>query len=303
MNANWSLFNDVQYRRVQYTMDGFEDNPGLYIRRHFQFINPKTGISFNDVHTHAYISYGFVGKEPNRDDFEAAVTDQPKPEFLHDFEAGIERKLKLYAWSATLYYMLYKDQLVLTGKVNSEGSYTRVNVPASYRMGLELTGSVQVKPWLLLQANATFSRNKIRQFTEYIDNYDNGKQEVFQYTQTAISFSPAVISAFTVGVQPIKNLSLTLENKYVSKQYLDNTQNTDRSLAAYFAGNFRMAYTAKKIIFPEWDLILQINNLYNTTYMSNGATYPYIYDGVLVNDNYYYTMAKINFLAGLKIRF
>lgn len=303
LNKQFSLFNDVQYRHVHYTMEGFVDNPSLHIQRNFQFINPKTGISFNDAHTHAYFSYGFAGKEPNRDDFEAAIEEQPRAEFLHDFEWGIERKMKNYRWGATVYYMLYKNQLVLTGKVNTEGSYTRINVPSSYRLGVELTGALKINDWLNINANATFSRNKIKQFTEYIDNYDNGKQEVVQHNHTDISFSPSIISALSIDLQPIKNLSLSLESKYVSDQFLDNTQNEDRILPGYFNENFRITYSAKKFIFRAWDLILQINNLFNQAYQSNGATYPYIYNGELMNDNYYYPMAGTNFLLGLKISF
>ncbi len=303
INNQWSIFNDVQYRHVRYEMDGFEDNPTLNINRQFNFINPKTGISFNDAKTHAYLSYALAGKEPNRDDFEASLTEQPKPEYLHDFEAGIDQKMNRFTASATFYYMLYKDQLVLTGKINKEGSYTRVNVPNSYRLGLELQGAAQLLEWLELRTNATFSRNKIKEFTEYIDDYDNGTQQIVQHEHADISFSPAIVGALSLGIKPVKNIYISLDSKYVGKQYLDNTQNDARILKAYFHEDARIVYSPRKSIFSACTLILQVNNIFNHIYESNGATYPYIYDKNLVNDNYYYPMAGTNFLLGLNIKF
>lgn len=303
INNLWSIFNDVQYRHVRYEMDGFEDNPTLYINRQFNFINPKTGISFNNAKTHAYLSYALAGKEPNRDDFEAALTEQPKPEYLHDFEAGIDKKLNRFSWGATMYYMLYKDQLVLTGKINSEGSYTRVNVPNSYRLGLELQGAAQLFDWLEVRANATFSRNKIKEFTEYIDDYDDGTQQIIQHSNTDISFSPAIVSMLSLGIKPVKNIYISLDSKYVGLQYLDNTQNDARSLKAYFNEDVRIAYNPHIHFLSACTIVLQINNVLNHIYESNGATYPYIYDTKLVNDNYYYPMAGTNFLLGLNIKF
>lgn len=303
LNQNWSIFNDVQYRHVNYDMNGFQDNPTLFIHRQFNFINPKTGISFNNSKIHAYLSYALAGKEPNRDDFEASEAEQPKPEFLHDFEAGFYKKMNRISVAATLYYMLYTDQLVLTGKINQEGSYTRVNVPHSYRLGLELQATAKPVDWLELSANATFSRNKIKEFFEYIDNYDDGTQQIIQHSNTDISFSPSVVGAFSIRIQPLKNISIAFDSKYAGKQYLDNTQNNLRSLDPYFYEDARIVFNPKIKIFSACTFILQVNNVFNHIYENNGATYPYFYEGKLVNDNYYYPMAGTNFLLGLNVKF
>ena len=144
LNNKWNTFADMQYRHVIHDMKGFEDNPTLFIKRDFNFFNPKAGISYNYNGWNAYLSYAMAHKEPNRDDFEASLQQQPNAETLHDFEAGIERKQKNYNFSATLYYMLYKNQLVLTGKINDVGSYTRINVPNSYRAGIELQAGADI---------------------------------------------------------------------------------------------------------------------------------------------------------------
>src|SRR6185436_3934702 len=118
-----------------------------------------------------------AGKEPNRDDLEAGNTQQPKAELLQDLEMGIERKKDNYSFAVNLYYMHYHNQLVLTGKINDVGAYTRTNIPKSYRAGIELQGKTKLTRWMNIAANLSFSENKIRNFTEYLDDYDNGGQQ------------------------------------------------------------------------------------------------------------------------------
>ncbi|BAV08273.1 iron complex outermembrane recepter protein [Filimonas lacunae] len=306
LNRNWSLFGDLQYRHVQYNIDGFESNPGLFIKRNFNFINPKAGISYNRNGWNAYFSYALANKEPNRTDFEAQQVQQPKKETLHDFELGVERKQGRYNWGATVYYMLYKDQLVLTGARNDVGAYTRINTPNSYRLGLELQGGVVLNKWLNIQANTTISRNKIKAFTSYIDEYDgNGKllgQQATAYSNTDISFSPAIIVGGSINLTPVKNLELSLLSKYVGKQYLDNTQDNERKLNDYYVQDARVIWTVKHFLFNEWNFTGQVNNLFNRKYEANGANYPGIYDGTPTNYIYYSTMAGTNFMLGVNIK-
>ena len=196
-SAYWNLFTDMQYRHVQHKMNGFSNNPSLFINRKFDFFNPKAGIMYNKNGWQSYFSYALANKEPNRDDFEAGITHQPKKETLHDFEAGIEKRTAKFHAGATLYYMQYKDQLVLTGKINDVGAYTRTNVPDSYRAGVELQGGYIFSKWINAVANISFSRNKIKAFTEYLDDYDvdfnSLDQKAILHEKTDIAFSPSVV--------------------------------------------------------------------------------------------------------------
>ena len=301
-NPNWNIFADVQYRHVQHEMNGFKDNPGLYINRKFNFINPKAGISYFNKGYHAYISYAVANREPNRDDFEAGITEQPTHETLHDVEAGLDKKTAKYNWGVTFYYMNYNNQLVLTGKINDVGSYTRTNVPNSFRMGAELQGGAVFTNWLNIGANVTLSRNKIKSFTEYIDNWDDGKQQSIEHRNTDISFSPAITGSGNVTFIPVKNGELTFLSKYVGRQYMDNTQNKARSLNAYYVQDVRAVYTINNLLFKQWTVMLQVNNVLNKKYEPNGYTYAYYYEGALVNDNYYYPMAGTNFMLTLNVK-
>ena len=301
INSSWNLFGDLQYRYVRHEMDGFDGNPDLFITRDFQFLNPKAGISYFHKGWDAYVSYALAHKEPNRDDFQAGLTQQPEPETLHDFEAGISKKNRRFHISGTLYAMIYKNQLVLTGKLNDVGNYTRVNVPNSYRLGMELEGTVIVNKWLRASANLSFSKNKIKEFTEYLDDYDNGGQVAVSHHNTDISFSPSLIGGATLSFYPVRNLELSALSKYVGKQYMDNTQNNARSLGDFYTEDLRGILTVPHLLFHEWQVILQVNNLFNRLYEPNGSTYPYISGGAIVNDNYYYPMARTNFMIALNV--
>ena len=202
--------------------------------------------------------------------------------------------------------MLYKDQLVLTGKINDVGSYTRINVPNSYRAGIELQAGVAVNSWLNANGNVTFSSNKIKSFTEYLDEYDADYnyigQQAVEHKNTDISFSPNTIAAGTITFIPLKNMQLNFVSKYVSKQYMDNTQNNNRMLPSYFTEDFRLNYSLYKKLFNQIDFIVAVNNIFNKLYEPNANTYPYVYDGEVVNDNYYYPAAPANFMVGVNIK-
>jgi iron complex outermembrane receptor protein len=299
---NWTGFLDLQYRHVDYTTEGFRYNPTLAVEAKYNFFNPKAGISYNRGPWKAYLSYAIANKEPNRDDFEAGVSQRPKPERLNDFELGIEQAKSKFRWAATLYYMNYKDQLVLTGKINDVGAYTRTNIPESYRAGLELQGVVQINKWMNATANLALSRNKVKNFTEYIDDYDNGGQIANNYSSADIAYSPAVVGAASINFTPTPALEISLPAKYVSRQYLDNTGNSQRALRSFFVQDLRAIYTIKRKMPKEISIIGQVNNIFGRNYEPNGYTFSYFWGGETTTENYYFPMAGTNVMVGLNIR-
>lgn len=299
---NWTYFYDLQFRHVKYNINGFEANPSLMIKNNFNFFNPKAGISYTKNGWKGYFSYSLGQHEPNRDDFEANMNEQPKPEKLNDFELGIEKGKSSYSWAADLYYMRYKDQLVLTGKINNVGAYTRTNIPNSYRLGIELQGTANCNSWFNLAANLTLSKNKVLNFTEYIDDYDNGGQKINQYSSTDIAFSPNIIAGATLNFLPTKKFQISLLSKYVGKQYLDNTQHEDRKLNDFYVQDVRAIYTFNYKFLKETNLTFQVNNIFNKKYEPNGYTYNYFSNGMLSVNNYYFPMAGTNFMIAVNIK-
>lgn len=297
-------FLDVQYRHIGYDIRGFDDNPSLFQDNRYDFFNPKAGLSYAlSAGARAYISYAVASKEPNRDDFDANQTETPGAEHMGDLEAGYDLGTQDAHLHANLYYMHYHDQLVLTGKINDVGAYTRTNIPRSYRLGVELSADKRFAHIWTISANAAFSRNKIRDFTEYIDDYDDGGQKAVAHGQTDISFSPAAVAGAALSAEPLKSLVLTLRGKYVSRRYLDNTSQKSRSLDPYLTNSLEAHYTWT----PRWISAIvfhaMIDNLFNVRYLTNGYTYTYIENGKEVTENAYFPQAGINFLAGIDVSF
>lgn len=303
-NNRWKLFADVQYRFVNYKIDGFRNNPGVSVNENWNFINPKAGISYQHQNWSGFLSYAVGNKEPNRDDFEAGLTQLPRREQLHDVELNISKKelLPNMQASLTLYYMRYKDQLVLTGKVNDVGAYTRTNIPNSYRAGAELELNYRYKKGNIRYSGA-FSQNRLIDFTEYIDNYDDGTQQAIVRGNTAIAFSPKFVQFLSVSYQPVRQLELEWMAKHVSRQYLDNSEQRSRSLDPYINNDVRASYllTVGKVL-KEVRLALQVNNVLNSMYEPNGYTFSYIAGGAFTTENFYYPMAGRNFMLALNIK-
>ncbi len=301
INKNFQTFADLQVRNINYTINGFRYNPDLKIKTNYFFFNPKAGITYTKNIYKAYASYGRAVKEPNRDDFEAALNALPKPEKLNDIEAGIESNKANVKLGANLYYMFYKDQLVLTGKINDVGAYTRTNIPTSYRAGVELFGSAVLNKIFSLNGNVTFSKNKVKSFTEYFDDYDNGGQGFKFYKEADISFSPNIISSFSLNINPTTNVLLILTGKYVGEQFLDNTSNKNRRLKDYYTQDVKLSYTLKGTNFSEVNFFAQAINIFSRKYEPNGYTFSYVAGGKLTTENFYFPMAPANFVFGINI--
>lgn len=225
----FNIFADLQYRNVYYSYFGKDEagNPAQQNAR-LEFFNPKLGLTYNiDSKSNVYASVAVGHKEPNRRDFtDSNINTRPKSEQLTDFEFGYRTQQEVFSMGLNGFAMLYKDQLINTGKLNDVGGQTRQNVPDSYRLGLELDGRWQILKNLSWSATATLSRNKIKEFTEYIyDDADaSGKTFVTNtYKNTDISYSPTLILSSEIAYNPIKNAEIALISKYVGKQYLDNT--------------------------------------------------------------------------------
>jgi iron complex outermembrane receptor protein len=298
LTKHLQTFVDLQVRKVNYTINGFKYNPSLIVDQDYTFFNPKAGLTYSWNKMQAYVSYGRAAKEPNRDDFESNSADMAKPEKLDDFEAGLENKTTSSSWGINLYYMNYKDQLVLTGKINDVGAYTRTNIPKSYRAGLELQGSTVFSKWLSAAATLTLSENKVKNFTEYIDDYDNGGQQTKFYKNPDIAFSPSVISSYTINITPIEKTEINLVGKYVGRQFLDNTSQKSRSLDDFYVQDIRLNYTWKQHAL----VFFQVNNLFSKKYEPNGYTFSYVYGGEQTTENYYFPMAPINWVLGVNIK-
>lgn len=309
--SNTNLFVDLQVRKVLYSFLGFNE---LYEKQmqevDYTFFNPKIGFNIELKRGFdAYASVGVGNKEPNRDDFvQSTPQSRPQSEQLTDLETGLNFSNTQFKAGLNGYYMQYKNQLVLNGEVNDVGAYNRVNVPNSRRMGLELDLNYKMLKWFEVSGNIAFSENTIAKFTEYLDSsnadYSVYKQVTREYTNTDISFSPSTVSSLVFTFLPVKNFKISLINKNVGRQYLDNTSNLKRSLDPYSVFDLNMNYSIKTKLVPEMTLMLAVYNLLNAQYLTNGYTYSYYYDSARLSTfNFVAPAAPVNFLTGISLRF
>jgi iron complex outermembrane receptor protein len=253
-----------------------------------------------------YTSFGVSQREPDRDNFvDADPGKTPKPEKLIDFEAGYEFRSTKFLFKGNLFYMNYIDQLILTGKINDVGDAVMINVPKSYREGIELESGIQILKNLSWYGNITFSRNIIPKFTDYTDNWDTGLQDAVTLTNKTISFSPSTVASGIIDFEPIRNIHLSLNSKYVGKQYIDNTQSPDRMLNSYFVQNLSLLYNMKNKLklFKEITFQFAVNNLFNEKYESNAWVYKYVSDGSKNVVDGYFPQAGTNVMFKIGIKF
>ena len=196
-----NAYLDLQYRHVGYDFLGF-NNEGENVDQSasLSFFNPKAGFYYQlNPRSNLYASFAVAQREPNRNDYVESTEDsRPKPEKLYNTEAGYQRQWNKAALALNVYHMYYRDQLALNGAINDVGANTRINIDKSYRLGLEVEGGVEVSSGLRLDANATFSRNRVVAFTEFVDEYDDSfswlGQQAIEREDTDLSFSPSLIA-------------------------------------------------------------------------------------------------------------
>ncbi len=301
----WNFMGDVQWRYVAYETEGIDnDLTPFEISEKFNFINPKLGTRYDiDEQNNVYFYAGLGSKEPARRDFvDAPDGYAPTFETMINTELGYTFRNDQFTVNVNGYFMKYRDQLVLTGQLNDVGASVRTNVPNSYRLGVESDVEWMASQKLSFYANLTLSRNKIETYTELIYDYTDGFEVVEeQLDDTDIGFSPSVIGAFKINWIPIVNGQVSLISKYVGGQFLDNTQNNNRSLDPYSTTDLKLAYILRNSLFKEIELSLLLNNVFNAMYSSNGYTFSYI-AGETVTENFLYPQAGVNFLASIRVK-
>ncbi len=302
-----NLFADLQYRKINYKIDGIDDDlRGISQEHDFNFFNPKLGVFYQAAHNQElYLSFAIANREPNRSNYVDADPSAKQPVFetLRNWEFGYNYKSSAFSFSANYYYMCYKNQLVLTGEINDVGAPIMVNVDKSFRTGIELQAGVKITNNLQWNGNSTFSINKINDFTEYVDNWDTWGQVTFELGTTDLAFSPNVVANSQFVFTPVKNLNLAFVSSYVGKQFIDNTSNENRILDAYFVNNLKADYSFNTNLFEKITLYLMLNNLFNERYESNAWVYSYLLGGERFKMDGYFPQAGTHFMFGVDFKF
>ena len=319
INERWDVFGDIQYRHVGYKTDGindkfYDDESGYYnqkldIDEKYDFLNPKAGFSWNLNGHRVYGSVAISHREPERNNFtDNGSYPAPKAESLVDYELGYTFNSDIFRVGVNLYYMDYKDQFVQTGLKSDIGENLTTNIKDSYRTGIELQAGIDPTSWLTIEGNVALSTNNIKDFDEVVEDWDNGSQTI-HYDNSTLAFSPSTILNGFVTLHH-KGWKAVWHTNFVSRQYLDNTENADRSLPCFSVSDAMLSYTLKpKKVMKEAIFGLNFNNLFNRRYAASGWVYSAIYaSGGHPNDNRYYQigfipMAGFTMTANVTVKF
>ncbi len=338
-DEHWNMFAEVQYRHVGYKTDGYNDKfidnkDGTYgkhyldIDKKYDFFNGKVGFSYRFGQHRVYGSIAQAHREPERNNFtDNGNYPTPKAEQLLDNEVGYQFDNSSFRAGVNFYYMTYKDQFVQTGALSDIGEKLTTNIDKSYRMGVELTAGWDIAPWLTIEGNAALSKNKVKDFTEYVEDWDdwqgnpdaakyhcdgNGDElREFHYDNSTLAFSPSVILNGFINLH-YQGWQAVWHTNYVSRQYLDNTENADRSLPCYSVSNLNLSYTSKvkkALGIKEVTVGMNFNNIFSRRYAASGWVYSAIAESYgHTNDNRYYQigfipMAGFTTMGTLTLRF
>lgn len=300
ITGDLSAYGDLQIRGINYSASGAKvPEP---VDEDYFFFNPKAGLSLNlNDANNLYLSYGRAKREPNRTDFE---NGSPKAETLNDFELGWRFKKSQSFFNANVYYMDYRNQLVLTGAIDDVGAPIRTNSGSSYRLGVELEAGVQLLKWLAIYPNLALSTNKNRDF---VFERNGALQNL---GDTDISFSPEIVAGNKLDFYPTEDFRISLLSKFVGSQYLSNIDAASSKLDDYFINDLNLQYELKDLGFTKSILLTAlINNIFNVKYVNNGYFYTEDITGttpgsvITTEGTGYFPQATINFLVGATVRF
>lgn len=309
VHTNWDVYADLQYRHVHYKTNGVNDkfvkqsdgtykNQALNIHEDYNFFNPKAGVTFHENGHKAYFSLAYAGREPERNNFtDNGSYPAPKAEHLLDYELGYEYAGSNWHAGVNLYYMDYDNQFVQTGQQSDIGENLTTNVKDSYRMGAEISADWSPLTWLTIAGNVALSRNKIKDFDEYIETYDDDWNDmaptIKHYDNSTLSFSPSAILNGFVNVH-FKGFQAVWHTNYVSRQYMDLSENKDRSLPCYSQSDLNMNYTFKMgKCLKELVLGFNVSNIFDRHYAASGWSYSAIVGKDYPENNRYYQLGYI----------
>jgi iron complex outermembrane receptor protein len=301
-----TVFADLQERGISHDIKGLSDKRVDITQKHeFNFFNPKFGVSYKITDNwQAYASWGRSHREPNRNNYVDADSGKwPTAECLDDFEAGIRMAGEWWNAEINSYYMLYNNQLVLTGAINETGDAIMTNVKDSYRKGLEISAGAKPLKWMELSGCITLSKNKIKDFTEYVDDWDNGGQQSKYLGTTDLSFSPNLIWNGRVKVTPFQNFNIEALVRHVGDQYTDNTSSSARKLDAYTVTDLLFSYKILPHFAKYLTVNFMINNVLDADYISNAWVYRFYYNGVESALDGNFPQAFRNYMIGFNLRF
>ena len=303
-----TLYGDLQFRNIKYdagisansTTTGYIEDGFENLDKSFNFFNPKFGLFYNlNDNNNLFFSFARAHREPTRTDY---ANGNPNEEKLDDFELGWKLNSNNLALSLNAFYMIYEDQLVLTGQRDINGYEIRRNIGESYRVGIEFDSSIKLNNKLNIETNFSLSENKNKDFYSTFDG------NLKNFGNTDLAYSPNLILNNILNFNPNKKVLISLRSKYVSEQFFAQTNSPISKLESFFINDINFVHDIDlPNISDDIKFKVLVNNLFDYKYSAYGGYYSYdiqeddqikTYEGT-----YYYPQSGINILVGLDIKF
>ena len=303
-----TLYGDLQYRNIKYeagisansTLTGYIEDGFENLDKSFNFFNPKFGLFYNlNDNNNLFFSFARAHREPTRTDY---ANGNPNEEKLDDFELGWKLNSNNLALSLNAFYMIYEDQLVLTGQRDINGYEIRRNIGESYRVGIEFDSSIKLNNKLNIETNFSLSENKNKDFYSTFDG------NLKNFGNTDLAYSPNLIVNNILNFNPNKKVLISLRSKYVGEQFFAQTNSPISKLESFFINDINFVHDIDlPNISDDIKFKVLVNNLFDYKYSAYGGYYSYdiqeddqikTYEGT-----YYYPQSGINILVGLDVKF
>ena len=310
-------FVDLQYRSINFQLGGMDkDFVSLENKSNYNFFNPKAGINWNiSPSDRLFCSVSVAHREPSRSDIKESIKagkqDLLKSERMLDFELGYQMRRERLGLDINLYSMNYRNQLVSTGRLTETGYVIQENIPDSYRRGVEVSASYSPVREISFLGSATFSRNKLKNYTLFVDAYDNAEDwnpvaqhQVF-LKKSNLTLSPELIASGGISIRPEKNTDISLTAKHVGKQYMDNSGMEVAKVPSYFTMSLDAAKTFEIRSKYKLRISFCVDNLLNSKYYSYGWIYRAVFEDGSPDyvEKGVYAQARIHFIGRIQFSF
>lgn len=262
------------------------------------FVNPQVGLNYNLTdRVNLYGSIARTAREPrlsNYYDAAESTWSQPeferrddgsfdfgnptaKPEKLNNIELGTAYTAPTLRFTANVFWMDFRDEIVKNGQLNRFGEPVTGNADKTLHAGIELSAAVRPLPTLTLQGNLSYSRNTFKRHTEY------GSGQPIAYDGNRIAGFPDLLANLRTTFEH-RAIRASVRLRHVGKQYTDNTEDNRQNPALrntpgyiplvvdpYTVVDLGLAYDLGRYFRARrLELRLDINNLFDTLYVTHG---------------------------------
>lgn len=289
ITSKTNVFGDVQVRNVSFnytpqlmeyrTIYGLNNDNLLVENMNWSFLNYRVGLKHQfNKNLNIYAMFGRSNREPARVDYfkdehpySNIKQSDIKHETVNDYELGASFNNQKLAIHANLFYMDFENQIASTGSLSSYGVAINTNVGASVRKGIEIDGIWKLSKMIWFTHSSAFSQNTINSISLHYFDANTYADTVITKKNVTATLSPSVIINQGIRLIPNNWFFAELNYRFVSMQYLDNSEDKNVSIADFNLMDLKFGINLKQWVkYGEPSISVQVNNLTDQLYTPSG---------------------------------